>query len=329
MKGKHLVSIDMLRGVVTLMVCLYHFTEGFFLETEFLRQCFSRAYLGVEIFFVISGFVIPYTMFKGNYELKDGFRFIIKRLLRIEPPYWLSIALIFIIDYVSTFFRHYKDKAINLDLADLFSHLLHLNDFLDKPWLKGIYWSLAIEIQYYLLIALIFPLLCFKNQYLTWIVLLLFCLGRWTNMEESVFYYGCHFTIGLLLFNAHIGSIGNKQLLFGLITGFIITYWCFDVYHLTAVSLSALFIYYMDRAIPPLVFLGKISYSFYLIHIHVGWTLIDAMLRTTPDGNRILFLIVGIMAAILSSWFFYEIIEKPSHKWSNAVNLKSENINRR
>lgn len=304
------------------MVCLYHFTEGFFLESDFLRQCFSRGYLGVEIFFVISGFVIPYTMFKGNYAINDGARFIIKRLLRIEPPYWLSIVLIFILDYISTFFRHYKDKAIEADLSNLISHILHLNDFLDKPWLKGIYWSLAIEIQYYLLVAIVCPFLMFRNRILTIILFVLFCLGRWLEMDETVFYYGCHFVTGMLLFNAHIGHLSDRQLLIGLVLAFGLTYWCFDIYHLTAVVLAVFFIYFIDKPMAPLVFLGKISYSFYLIHIQIGWTLMDALLRSYPDGNRALFMILGILAAIFSSWLFYEIIEKPSHRWSHAVSLK-------
>ena len=140
----------MLRGLVALLVCLYHFTEGFLPQEHPLRFIFSRGYLGVEIFFVISGFVIPYTMYKSNYQFRDAGRFMLKRLARIEPPYWLSIALIFFIDYLASFSIHYRDKVIVFDWKDLFYHILHINDFLDKPWLKGIYWSLAIEIQYYL-----------------------------------------------------------------------------------------------------------------------------------------------------------------------------------
>lgn len=50
MQKKHLYSIDMLRGLVALLVCLYHFTEGFLPQEHPLRFIFSRGYLGVEIF---------------------------------------------------------------------------------------------------------------------------------------------------------------------------------------------------------------------------------------------------------------------------------------
>ncbi|MBK9220664.1 MAG: acyltransferase [Saprospiraceae bacterium] len=319
MQKKHLYSIDMLRGLVALLVCLYHFTEGFLPQEHPLRFIFSRGYLGVEIFFVISGFVIPYTMFKSNYQFRDAGRFMLKRLARIEPPYWLSIALIFFIDYLASFSIHYRDKVIVFDWKDLFYHILHINDFLDKPWLKGIYWSLAIEIQYYLLIALIFPLLIFKNYKISIFVLLLFCLGRWLNWEHTVFYFGCHFVIGILLFNAHIDSIRNKELLIGLLFAFLLTYWCFDIYHLSAVVGGSIFIYFFQYMIKPLVYLGKISYSYYLIHIQVGWSLIDGLTHVYPDGNRILFIGFGILGAILGSALFYWVIEKPSHRLARKL----------
>jgi len=319
MQTKHLFSIDMLRGLVALLVCLYHFTEGFFPEQHWLRMTCERGYLGVEIFFVISGFVIPFTMYKSKYDQSKAISFLLKRLTRIEPPYWCSIALIFIIDYVATFFRHYKDKAIVFNWRDLLYHILHLNDFMDLPWLKGIYWSLAIEVQYYLLMALIFPFLLFQNFRETVWVLLAFCMGRWINADELVFYYGCHFVTGIILFNYHVGHLTQKQVWIALGICFGLTFWCFDWYHLSAVAGAVLFILYANKFIAPLVFLGKISYSFYLIHIQVGWTLMDALQRSYPDMNLMNRLVLSIACTIVSSYLFYLLIEQPSHRWAQKI----------
>ncbi|MHB8208815.1 acyltransferase family protein [Mucilaginibacter sp.] len=46
------------------------------------------------IFFVISGFVIPYSLFKANYELKHYFKFLYKRVLRLHPPYLAALLII-------------------------------------------------------------------------------------------------------------------------------------------------------------------------------------------------------------------------------------------
>lgn len=319
MQKNHLHSLDMLRGLVALLVCLYHLCEGFFPEEHPLRFTFSRGYLGVEIFFIISGFVIPYTMFKSEYQYKDAGTFMLRRLARIEPPYWCSIALIFLGDYISTFFRFYKDKVISFDWKDLFFHILHLNDFLEKPWLRGIYWSLAIEVQFYLVMAIIFPFINFKNKKISYLVLFLFCMGRWLEWDHTVFYYGCHFVIGIILFNAYIEKISVKEMWMTLIISFAFTFWCFDLYHLSAVIGGVLFIYYFDYVVKPLVFLGKISYSFYLIHIQIGWVAMDALIRAYPEGNKIEYLFYSVALAILGSYFFYLIIEKPSHKLARNI----------
>ncbi|MBK8956667.1 MAG: acyltransferase [Saprospiraceae bacterium] len=330
MQGKHLYSIDMLRGLVALLVCLYHFTEGFFPEDDVFRFIFSRGYLGVEIFFIISGFVIPFTMYKSHYEHSHAGNFMLKRLIRIEPPYWCSIALIFLIEYVSTFFRHYKDKEIYFEWKPLLYHVLHINDFLETPWLRGIYWSLAIEVQYYLLMALIFPFILFRKFWQTVAVLFCFCLGRWLDADELVFYYGCHFVTGIVLFNYHIGDLNTKQVWIGLLFCFGITLWCFDIYHLSASVGSALFILYFNKMVSPLVFLGKISYSFYLIHIQVGWTLLDAIERSYPNTNLMRNMIISIAITILASWLFYLLIEKPSHHWAQKIRWggKAESLKR-
>lgn len=319
MQGKHLYSIDMLRGLVALLVCLYHFTEGFYAEGHWIRIVFSRGYLGVEIFFIISGFVIPYSMYKTDYHQGKAGSFLLKRLIRIEPPYWCSILLIFAIDYVTTFFRHYKDKVIVYNWRDLLYHVLHLNDFMDQPWLKGIYWSLAIEVQYYILMALIFPFIIFRNFRQTIWVLLAFCLGRWIDSDKLVFYYGCHFVTGIVLFNYYIGQLNSKQLKIGLLICYGMTLWSFDLYHLSASIGATMFILFANYWIPPLVFLGKISYSFYLIHIQVGWTILDALRRSYPEYGLLQSMLLSIALTIFCSYLFYLIIEKPSHRWAWSI----------
>ncbi len=319
MQKRHLDSIDMLRGIVALLVCLYHFTGGFLPETSLFRYVFSKGYLGVEIFFVISGFVIPYTMYKSHYDWKQFGRFLLKRLARIEPPYWCSILLIFIIDYFSTFFRHYKDKVIHVDAKDLLYHFFHLNDFVNQPWMKGIYWSLAIEIQYYILMALLYPLICFKNKWMSITVLIVFILGRWLEWDHTVFYYGCHFAIGIVLFNSHIGTVSDKLIWPMILILFGFTYWCFDIYHLSAVVFAVLFIRFFNLAIQPLKFLGKISYSFYLIHLQVGWSMIDACLRSYPNEDPLQLILLSIPCVVIASYFFFILIEKPSHLLARRV----------
>lgn len=316
---KHLYSIDMLRGWVALLVCLYHFTGGFFPEGHALRHFFSRGYLGVEVFFVISGLVIPMAMERMQYTGSLAGNFLLRRLLRIEPPYWCSIALIFVADFFAKFSRHYADKRIDWDAGQLISHLFHMNDLFDIPWYKGVYWSLAIEVQYYLLMALVFPLIRHGKLWLSWFVLFVFCMGRWLDADMWVWYYGCHFATGTVLYYHSAGHINGKWTTAMLGVCFVLTYWCFDVYHLTAVVLSSIFIVAIRMEFQPLVFLGKLSYSFYLIHVQVGWFAMDLLIRSYPDGNRTFFLALSIALTLAASQVFYQYIERPSHRWSQRL----------
>jgi len=93
-QNKNLQLIQVLRGVASLLVVLLHATinlneNG---KTVFLLNFFSFGGAGVDIFFVISGFIITYTSFKGAASIKNFLPFISRRVIRIFPTYWIIIT---------------------------------------------------------------------------------------------------------------------------------------------------------------------------------------------------------------------------------------------
>lgn len=90
-----------MRGVAAVMVMWFHFT--FALPDGVLRASGLYGYLGVEVFFVISGFIIPYSMDRPYRFAKDGLAFIGRRILRLEPPYLMSVLLILCVPYIACF----------------------------------------------------------------------------------------------------------------------------------------------------------------------------------------------------------------------------------
>src|SRR5262245_44222872 len=92
------VFIDGLRGIAALSVVLYHFNEAVIRQSarwvpHVVEAVLHRGFLGVEIFFVISGFVIAFSVRDGNYTPGYLFRFCLRRSIRLDPPYWATIAL--------------------------------------------------------------------------------------------------------------------------------------------------------------------------------------------------------------------------------------------
>jgi peptidoglycan/LPS O-acetylase OafA/YrhL len=75
--------IEALRGIASLGVALFHFSGQ--LSTYVPQLISSMGWVGVDIFFVISGFVIPYSIAGRSYSVTDFPRFICRRLVRLEP----------------------------------------------------------------------------------------------------------------------------------------------------------------------------------------------------------------------------------------------------
>ena len=154
--------VDSLRGLAALAVCWFHFTycERDWLGTNWLIEFSGYGRLGVEIFFVISGFVIPYALARSDYKIARYGKFLLKRIVRIDPPYLASIALSIVIGYgLMLTSKSYANRPPIHSLAQLAAHFGYLNTFFQYEWINPVYWSLALEFQYYLLIGLCFPLL--------------------------------------------------------------------------------------------------------------------------------------------------------------------------
>lgn len=150
LQSTHFSSLDGLRGVAIIFVLLYHFGVNHFLR-PFHLMVYGR--IGVDIFFVISGFLITTLLLKekirsGKISLK---RFFIRRTLRIVP-----VVYLFLIVLTSIYgFCHYRISGSEFITAFLF---LKNMPFQTGPY-TGHLWSLSIEMQFYLL----FPLLLAYN----------------------------------------------------------------------------------------------------------------------------------------------------------------------
>lgn len=87
-------SVEILRGVAAFSVMWFHLTNGnsqFLPSGGLLKLSGAYGYLGVQLFFVISGFIIPYSLSIRNYQVKtDGLGFLVRRIVRIEPAYLVA-----------------------------------------------------------------------------------------------------------------------------------------------------------------------------------------------------------------------------------------------
>lgn len=193
---KHL---DSLRFFAFLNVFFFHsfYTDLESIKQEnvyiFFHQLTRFGWLGVNFFFVLSGFLITYLILKeeeyfGFFNLKW---FYIRRLLRIWPLYYLIVGLCFLV--YPAIVQAYSDKAVIL--PDFWLFLLHLSNYSyihfpsDIPTLN-ILWSVSIEEQFYLLWPLVLYLVKGKKRFFVFIALILISIFfSWMYRGDFHFYH--------------------------------------------------------------------------------------------------------------------------------------------
>src|ERR1035438_4700620 len=100
---RRLGTIDCLRSVAALSVAWFHFTVASgILHSGGLYYSGLYGWVGVEMFFVISGFIIPYSLYGAGYRNRDFGLFLIKRIARLDPPYFADILLCIALSYAVT-----------------------------------------------------------------------------------------------------------------------------------------------------------------------------------------------------------------------------------
>ncbi|MBC8152273.1 MAG: acyltransferase, partial [Bacteroidetes bacterium] len=133
-------ELDALRGIAALLVVLFHFTM-FRPQAEY---GFKYGVTGVDLFFMISGYVIFLTINR----VRDWRDFIVSRVARLYPAYWTAVLLTTLLLYV--FDRpHFFPKAT-------LANLTMLQNFVGTGDLDGAYWTLAVELIFYGLMLLLF-----------------------------------------------------------------------------------------------------------------------------------------------------------------------------
>lgn len=165
-------SIDILRGFAALSVVVYHIIEHFDWQsfpTKGPLVWFRAGWIGVDLFFVISGLVIGLSAFSGIDKYgQEGFRlpFMAKRLARIVPLHYLTLLVYIALISPEILFNDF--------IANLATHLFFLHNLSPAYHgaINGSNWSLGTEMQFYILMLVAAPLIKASRWWLLSIVLL-------------------------------------------------------------------------------------------------------------------------------------------------------------
>jgi peptidoglycan/LPS O-acetylase OafA/YrhL len=159
MEKHRIEGLDGFRFLAILSVMLYHFTNswiGLYPYGNFFRHLFQYGWLGVYFFFMISGFVISYTL-----ERTSGIHsFFTNRLSRLFPPMLLCTIITFVVsrtlDDQFLFPNAHQPKNFLPSLSFVSPALWSLPSKINFAWINGSYWSLWVEVQFYFIASAIY-----------------------------------------------------------------------------------------------------------------------------------------------------------------------------
>jgi len=326
---EHINTLDFLRGIAALGIVSLHFTltSLMTIEPNLLTDIFFYGRYGVHVFFVISGFIIPYSMVKSNYIISDYFNYLSRRFVRICLPSYASILLTFLLYYTVVLIlgrqiNNFQWPEINF--TSIIGNLTYTVPYLDTLWFNPVYWTLAIEFQFYLIIGLILPLILKKNHLLTLSLLIIpLILGRYIPVQ-SFFTYASFFILGICLFLKKEKLLPNK-LNYLLLFITLYSLFLYKSYAALIFALIAFFVLLSEVKIDTKYtnFLGKISYSIYITH-YLMEILFEVFAKRFIDIHlypigRFTLLLIYLPIVILFSTLFYKYVEQPFTLYSKKL----------
>lgn len=314
---------------MAVLVC--HFTGAY--NTRYLGDPapifdFPYGAFGVQLFFLISGFVILMSARRATVSSD----FVISRVSRIYPAYWISLIVALLMA------RLWQSSEAQLGLWESILNFTMFQRWLLVPNAVDVYWTLAVELQFYLLIfgLLLFTRCRISDKLLTvviscWLAIAV-AVAIWAGpysrgidpqnvvtpvkvvLNLTLAEYGPLFCAGMLSFIARSkGKISALLLVTSsgaVVVAVLLHSW---MYGSIVAGICVFFVFISMRnvtvwlTVAPLQWLGKISYSLYIIHAVIGYIIIKAVL---PYVGRDWAMLIAAGGAIIAAWFLYELGEK-------------------
>ncbi|PHR83635.1 MAG: hypothetical protein COA59_11105 [Colwellia sp.] len=311
-------ELDALRGLAALAVVFYHYTTQYdklFGHTVGLNWQLPYGSFGVQLFFMISGFVIFLTLDR----ITKPMDFVVSRASRLYPPYWSAIIMTTAI--VWTFGLHGEER----NLFTTLTNFTMIQGVFEIPDVDGVYWTLLYELIFYCIIFTFFKWGNFKKIH--WLII----IGLLINiLNSTVDWIPWKIQLFLLLQYNHLFSAGiifylikkeeiNKQYALSLLLCLIAHWMQGELISSILVTLFfvvfTLFVYgkLSFIAIKPLTWLGSISYSLYLLHQNIGYIIIREIEAKGFSPNIAIF--SALVASLLLAHIIMKTIERPCQIW--------------
>ena len=346
--------IDALRGLAACWVMVYHFNQALTCNgaqpifTGPVHFVLSHGRGGVQLFFVISGFVLAYSLRNARISPRFFGLFLLRRAVRLDPPYWATIALAIAAVPISNLLL--PDRQAELPgWSKIAAHLLYLQNILGFGDLVDVFWTLCLEVQLYAVFVLLLGLGQFVTPArqatgrlaifglfmpLTALSLAIQFGALPSPCDTMMFKYWYLFQLGITTFWVRNRTL-NPLYLYGFVgvLAALMSTVAFQADCLVGIG-AAMTIHVADRldclhrwlAQRPMQYLGRISYSLYLVHNLVGFPLVGLLgkhfVGAHPGLGAALLLFTGACGvSLLTAHGLYRLVERPTLRLSKAIVL--------
>jgi len=326
-------EIDFFRFLAAISVVSYHYLYkglevGAMPSTYFfpvLSEWARYGYLGVHLFFMISGFVILFSI-KGQ----TARRFVASRISRLFPAFWAAIIITSAIIYFANAHEYL------LKWWQVLANFTMMNHLFGIPAVDGSYWSLYVEFHFYFLIWLVI-LLGQQRRELLWFTLWLLiaagwqCYPVWKVELFLVARYAPFFVAGALICRIRTDGLSWKLSILYFLA------WILSLNIMVGVSpavslesgesrviiaalISFQFILMAGVGLgifssikgPVVAMLGALTYPLYLLHEVIGWVFLS---RMPPKLHSLYGVMMVACLMILVAWMINYFVERPVGPW--------------
>ncbi|MBU6119527.1 acyltransferase family protein [Hymenobacter siberiensis] len=336
-------EIDLMRFVAALSVVIYHYTfVGFHfnkqspIQYEEIEGITQYGYMGVELFFIISGYVVLMSAYKKSVR-----QFFLSRVTRLYPAFWVSCTLTFLV--VSWDYAHSGGAGLLHQLkvgTKLYAYnMTMLEEFFSYFPLDGSYWTLSYEIVFYFLISVLIGYGLMKRLDL-FLALWLLCsalVGPGPGMKGGFFRlfitdYSPFFAAGMVFYLLQRKLFTPWKLYALLVASYMLSLRCvratastysklFQVpfsFPIVAAVITVMFVLFALVAYRKinlqynwLSYLGALTYPLYLLHATIGFVLFRNLAGHT---NKYLLLAAVILLMLALAYAIHVLIEKQFSK---------------
>ncbi len=345
--------IEGIRGVGAVAIALYHlFRYGPLPEAAdsvlptFIRSIFDHGWMAVQWFFVIAGFGIAQATLDHQITGRAFWIFLRRRTLRLGVVYWFTLALVTLLTIFAIFVLN--DRTLNERMPtwdQVLAHFLFLHDILGYDNLTTGIWFLAIDVQFGVVFI---ALLAAAQRSARWLggtadhpgtlaILFWFApLALWSLFDSAItsstdmwfHHFFCLHVFGALVAWTLDRRLATPVVLaYGL--AFAVQAWRHESLELTTATVAAstlLVVGWLGKlptwlGAPFLQYLGRISYSLFLIHFPIGWLVTTLGFRLTGDQPfaALAWLVAAFVASVGAAHLLYTWVERPALSWARGV----------